>query len=48
MDKILYIDCFSGISGDMMVGAFLDMQYKGIDLEFFQNALYGLEVKVIQ
>ena len=45
MDKILYIDCFSGISGDMMVGAFLDMQYKGIDLEFFQNALYGLEVK---
>ncbi|HHT78853.1 MAG TPA: nickel pincer cofactor biosynthesis protein LarC [Actinobacteria bacterium] len=28
MDKIIYIDCFSGISGDMMLGALIDLGLK--------------------
>ena len=37
MDKrILYFDCFSGISGDMTVGALLDL---GIDKEEFKAEL---------
>jgi uncharacterized protein (TIGR00299 family) protein len=45
MEKILYIDCFSGISGDMMAGALLDMGYKGLDISFFKTALSGLDLK---
>jgi uncharacterized protein (TIGR00299 family) protein len=45
MEKILYIDCFSGISGDMMAGALLDMGYKGLDIGFFKAALSGLDLK---
>ncbi len=25
MDKILYLDCFSGASGDMVLGALIDL-----------------------
>jgi uncharacterized protein (TIGR00299 family) protein len=37
--KILYLDCFSGISGDMTIGALLDL---GIDREIFLKELSGL------
>jgi len=36
MEKILYIDCFSGISGDMIGGALCDL---GLDLDFLRNEL---------
>ncbi|MDD5622700.1 MAG: nickel pincer cofactor biosynthesis protein LarC [Actinomycetota bacterium] len=41
MAKILYIDCFSGISGDMMVGALCDL---GVDLLFLRNELKKLDI----
>ena len=48
MNKILYIDCASGISGDMTIGAFLDL---GVDPEYLKKELskvhlhgYGIEV----
>ena len=36
MGKTLYIDCFSGISGDMMVGALLDA---GLDMDYLKDEL---------
>jgi uncharacterized protein (TIGR00299 family) protein len=42
MRKILYIDCFSGISGDMMVGALLDM---GLDFSLLKNELKKLNIE---
>jgi len=41
MEKILYIDCFSGISGDMMVGALLDL---GLDFSLLRNELKKLNI----
>ncbi len=41
MEDIIYIDCFSGISGDMMVGALLDM---GLDFSFLKNELKKLDI----
>ena len=40
--KILYFDCFAGISGDMTLGAFLDL---GVDFEYLKTELdkLGLE-----
>jgi uncharacterized protein (DUF111 family) len=37
--KILYYDCFSGISGDMNLGAMIDL---GIEESFLENELNKL------
>src|SRR6188474_3439590 len=37
--KTLYFDCFSGISGDMTIGALLDL---GLDLEYLRAELQKL------
>ena len=42
MEKILYFDCFSGISGDMTVGALLDL---GIDQAVFREQLARLKLE---
>jgi len=39
MDKILYFDCFSGASGDMLLGALLDL---GVPLDGLRSALARL------
>ncbi len=39
--RILYFDCFSGISGDMCLGAMLDL---GIDIEVFRSELDKLNL----
>src|SRR3989338_8073231 len=40
--KTAYFDCFSGISGDMIVGALLDL---GLDSHFLKNELKKLDLK---
>jgi uncharacterized protein (TIGR00299 family) protein len=40
--KTLYFDCFSGISGDMTIGALLDL---GLDLEYLKAELRKLPVE---
>lgn len=39
--KVLYFDCFSGVSGDMILGAFLDA---GIDSQYLQDELAKLSI----
>ncbi|GAB6138635.1 hypothetical protein JCM15060_18240 [Halanaerobaculum tunisiense] len=41
MDRILYFDCLAGISGDMTIGALLDL---GVDEEVLQAELAKLEI----
>jgi uncharacterized protein (TIGR00299 family) protein len=41
MSKILYFDCVSGISGDMTIGAFLDL---GVDQVYLKRELAKLDV----
>src|SRR3989344_3969802 len=40
--KTLYFDCFSGISGDMIIGALIDL---GLDIGFLENELAKLNLK---
>jgi uncharacterized protein (TIGR00299 family) protein len=40
--KVLYYDCFSGISGDMNLGAMIDL---GVDAHFLVNELNKLNLK---
>lgn len=42
MSKIIYIDCFSGISGDMTIGALLDL---GIDRNYLEEQLKLLHIE---
>ncbi|MFA6308682.1 MAG: nickel pincer cofactor biosynthesis protein LarC [Clostridia bacterium] len=39
--KVLYVDCFSGVSGDMMLGALIDL---GINVDEFQKELQKLKI----
>ena len=41
MKKVLYFDCFSGISGDMTIAALIDL---GIDKDAFKAELSKLNV----
>ncbi len=43
--KTAYLDCFSGISGDMFVGALLDA---GLELRVLQEALDGLRLSGVR
>src|SRR5580658_7092852 len=42
VSKLLYFDCFSGISGDMILGALVDA---GLPLDRLTQALGGLAVE---
>src|SRR6516164_6787244 len=39
--RIAYLDCFSGVSGDMMLGALL---HAGVDAELFRRTIAALGV----
>ncbi len=41
MGKTLYLECYSGISGDMTVAALLDL---GADRDVLEKALYSLPI----
>ncbi|MGZ3625572.1 MAG: nickel pincer cofactor biosynthesis protein LarC, partial [Ktedonobacteraceae bacterium] len=43
-ELIAYLDCHSGISGDMFLGALLDLD-AGFSLDFLKNALKGLPLQ---
>lgn len=40
--KAMYFDCFSGISGDMIIGALIDL---GLDINFLRNELKKFNLK---
>ena len=42
MSRVLYLDCFSGASGDMVIGALLDA---GLPFEALEEALGSLALE---
>lgn len=44
-NKILYLECKSGISGDMTVAALLDL---GVDRDYFDKALHSLKLEGVR
>ena len=40
--RVIYFDCFSGISGDMILGALVNL---GVDIKEIQNCLKSLNLK---
>ncbi len=40
--KTAYFDCFSGISGDMIIGSLIDL---GLDFNFLEKELEKLKLK---
>src|SRR3989338_379261 len=45
MSKIIYFDCFSGISGNMLIGSLLDLGIAGVNEQFLNNELKKLKLK---
>ena len=47
MSKVLYFDCFSGIAGDMVIGAMLDagLPFDGLKQALGSLAMSGYEVE---
>jgi hypothetical protein len=43
--KVIYLDCFSGISGDMFLGAMVDMG--AVDLDLLSSGLSGLGLDIV-
>ncbi|MBN1299179.1 MAG: nickel pincer cofactor biosynthesis protein LarC [Actinobacteria bacterium] len=45
MEKILYLECLSGISGDMMTGALLDLGIEGLDIDYLRKELKKVDLE---
>jgi uncharacterized protein (TIGR00299 family) protein len=43
--KVIYLDCFSGISGDMFLGAMVDAE--AVDLDVLTSGLSGLGLDIV-
>jgi len=44
LKKAIYIDCFSGISGDMMAAALLDLEIEGANISFLLSELKQVDL----
>ena len=42
--RTLYLDCFSGVSGDMLISGFLDL---GLSLTELQSCIDGLNLQAV-
>ena len=43
-DNILYLECYSGISGDMVVASLIDL---GVDLKYLKERNIFIDLKII-